>query len=362
MEALHARYPFLAAARTAVSEADVDLAALATEGGPVVERALDRVRLAIEEGVVGDPHRSPRVELLSYPVARVLVSLVDQPGLVHRYARAEADAARERFVADIEADDELRSVARERLDLDALLSEFDLADRVSATDDADAPVSTPSPRAGGLAATGEAVRVDIGAYLRLTETLPEPQWRLVARSLADGEVAVAREELYDLLREAIRERIESDLPLSVPDSIADALDDPVADIEAALADLDHDWDIDAVDPDRFPPCVEALLDRVEEGDSLPAHSRFTLLSFLATAGMGTDEIIARLATHDDLDAGRLDTQIARLREDGDAATYPPPSCETMVAYGDCVNKDDLCERVAHPLEYYERRLAGERPG
>jgi DNA primase large subunit len=355
MEALHARYPFLADARAAVSEADIDLATVAAEGGPIVERALDRIRPAIENGTVGTPRR-PRVELLSYPVARVLVSLVDQPGLVHRYARAEADAARERLVNDIEADDALRSVARERLDLAALLAEFDLENRVGIVDpDAGAP-SAESPIAA------EAVRVDVGAYLRLTADLPEQKWRLPTRSLADGTVTATREELYDLLREAIRERVESDLPLPVPGAVSDPLEPAVAELQAALADLDRDWDIDAVDPELFPPCIEALLDRVDAGDPLPEHSRFTLIAFLATAGMGGEELIARLETHDDLDPGRLETRLDHLRADGGGVTYPPPSCETMVAYGDCVNTDDLCERVAHPLEYYERRLAGEDPG
>jgi DNA primase large subunit len=353
MEALHARYPFLADARAAVSEADVDLAAVVADGGPIVERALERIRLAIEEGTVGDPRR-PQVELLSYPVARVLVSLVDQPGLVHRYARAEADAARERFVADTEADDALRSVARDRLDLAALLAEFDIEEQIETGDqDAAAAEST--------TATDEAVRVDVDAYLRLTAGLPDSRWRLPTRSLADGAVTVTREELYDLLREAIRDRIESDLPLSVPEEVSGPLDPAVAELEATLANLDHDWDIDAVDPELFPPCVQALLDRVDAGDSLPDHSQFTLVSFLATAGMGTDEIVARLDAHEDLDAGRLETRLDHLRADGGDATYPPPSCETMVAYGDCVNTDDLCERIAHPLGYYERRLAGEDP-
>jgi DNA primase large subunit len=353
MEALHARYPFLADARAAVSEADVDLATVASEDGPIVDRALERIRLAIEEGTVGEPRR-PRVELLSYPVARVIVSLVDQPGLLHRYARAEADAARERFVDDIEAGDTLRSVAREHLDFEALLGEFDLGDYVD-------PVARADATTAGSAVAAEAVRVDVGAYLRLTSDLPDPRWRLPARSLADGAVTVTREEMYDLLREAIRERIESDLPLSVPGAVSEPLAPAVAELEATLADLDHDWDIDAVDPELFPPCIEALLDRVDAGDSLPNHSRFTLLSFLATAGMDGEEIVARMATHDDIDAGRLETRLDHLRADGGDVTYPPPSCETMVAYGDCVNTDALCEQVTHPLEYYERRLAGEDP-
>ncbi len=349
MEAIHARYPFLADARAAVNEADIDLATVVTENGPIAERALERIRLAIEEGTVGEPRR-PRVELLSYPVARVLVSLVDSPGLVHRYAHAEADAARERFVGDMEADDALKSIARDRLDLNTLLAEFDLEQQINTVD-----------RDVVTAAPAETLRVDVDAYLRLTTELSESRWRLPVRSLADGTVTVTREELYDLLREAIRARIESDLPLSVPEAVSGPLDPAVAELEATLADLDHDWNIDAVDPDLFPPCVEALLDRVDTGDFLPEHSRFTLISFLATVGMRTDEIVARLETHEGIDAGRLETQLDHLRVDDGDATYPPPSCETMVAYGDCVNTDDLCEQVAHPLEYYERRLAGEDP-
>ena len=77
MEPRHARYPFLEGAREAVRAADVDLAEIATAGrGPVLTRALERVRNAIDHGVVGDPHPTLRVELLSYPLARVLVSVV----------------------------------------------------------------------------------------------------------------------------------------------------------------------------------------------------------------------------------------------------------------------------------------------
>jgi DNA primase large subunit len=356
MEALHARYPFLETAREAVEAAEVDLAAVVATGGPPAERALERVRLAIEDGTVGDPRRSPQVELLSYPIARVLVSLIEEPGLVHRYARAEADTARERFVTDLEADDEYRSLDRERLSLRALLAEFDLEDGVEI-----AAADTPRPRPGGESrAEGErAVQVGVGAYLRLTEGLGGSRWRLVGRSLREGQVVASREDLYDLLREAIRARIESDLPLPVPSEVGDELAGEVAQLRSLLADLDHDWDIDTVDPDLFPPCIEALVERVDAGGSLPAHSQFALVSFLATAGMETDAIVSRLAPHDELDPDRVAEQVARLREDGEGSVYPPPSCETMQAYGDCVNMNDLCERIAHPLAYYEERLLSE---
>jgi DNA primase large subunit len=33
----------------------------------------------------------------------------------------------------------------------------------------------------------------------------------------------------------------------------------------------------------------------------------------------------------------------------------------MDAYGDCVDKDDLCGRVDHPMSYYARRVEAADP-
>ncbi len=346
MEALHARYPFLDAAREAVESADVDLASAITDEGPIVARAYDRVRGAIEDGDIGEPHRSTRVELLSYPVARVLVSLVDEPGLVECYARAEATTAFERFRAASEGA-ELRSVASNDLDMDDLLRELDLARRVERGDSSDPD--------------GRDVRVDVTAFLDLTGELGEEEWRLSRRALADGWVVVSHRELEALLQEAIRSRVADGLPLSVPDPIADALTGEVEEIQSLLADVDRSWNIDAVEPDRFPPCVSALLERVRAGDSLPRHSRFSLVTFLATAGMETDAIVDTVVEGSSVSADELIEQVTHLREDEGASIYPPPSCATMQAYGDCVNMDALCETIAHPMSYYERRLRGDDP-
>lgn len=333
MERLHARYPFLSAAREAVGEAGVDLAELVAEGGPPVERALDRVESAIETGRVGDPNRSPRVELLSYPVARVLVSLVDRPELTRVYARSEAATAHERFRADFE-DDGLKSTSGGRISLDRLLAEFDLSGAVRVGDDGTA-------------------RVAVGPYLRLAGELDGEEWRLAARDLHDGVVPVEREELHALIREAVRARVAEGLPLSVPDAVADALADERGAIETALADYDHPRGIDLVVPGLFPPCMRALLDRARSGEDLPPHSAFSLLAFLTGIGMDGEEVAALC----DLDHEAVEYRVSRLRGEA-GGDYPPPSCATMQAYGDCVNRDDLCSEIATPANYYARRIEG----
>lgn len=335
MEPLHARYPFLKAAREAVDAADVDLAEIATSDGPVVERALDRVVTAIESGRIGTPDRSTRVELLSYPLARVIVSLADDPGLTKHYAEAEARTAYDRFTTDFEDSSDFRSVTPERLGLNTLLAEFDLTDTVTVADDT--------------------VTVRVTTYLDLATTLEGKQWRLSTRHLEAGLVDVSRSELYQLLQTAVQNRIESGLPLRVPTPVAEALTDEVSEVHAQLADFDVARNLNAVEPELFPPCMKALETRAT--GALPPHSQFSLIAFFIAIGMTTNEIVDRLPG---IDADHVRSHVAHLRDD-DGVVYPPPSCETMVAYGDCVNKDALCDQISHPLEYYEERLDGVTP-
>jgi DNA primase large subunit len=331
VQRLHARYPFLAAAREAVEAADVDLVALVRRGGPAVERGTERVRRALLEGTAeSEGRQEARPELLSYPVARVLVSLVDAPGAAEKYARAEAALAHRRFTEDFDAERSLQS-GGETLSLDRLLADFDLAGDVRPTGDGRFEV----------AAT---------AYLRLSSELEGGTWRLVRRELRDGVVPVDRGELHTLLREAVRRRVADGLPLAVPDPIAEALAEEVGQLRTAVADADPPRSFDVTDREAFPPCVRALLDRARSGEELPANSRFALVGFLAALPMDADEVVA-VCGFEGAAAETVRYQLRRLRDDRGVA-FAPPSCATMQDYGDCVNRDDRCERIAHPLSYY----------
>jgi DNA primase large subunit len=338
MERFHARYPFLEAASDAVEAAEVDLAAMVADGGPAVERGRERVRRALLEGTTetAEPRAySDRAELLSYPVARVLVSLLDVPGAVEKYAAAEAATARERFIDDFESDIELKSASDRRLTLDRLLDDFELSGRVAPIGDGRFDVA-------------------VTACLRLAGSLEGEQWRLVRRPLADGTVPIERPELYTMLREAVHRRVADGLPLSVPDAIAVPLDDELAAIRRSVADLEPPMAFETVAPGLFPPCIEALLTRAREGETLPFHSRFALVSFLVAVGLDA-EAVTTLCGLEEEAADVVASQVARLRDD-DGGVAAPPSCAVMVEYSDCVNKDELCETIPHPLSYYEANL------
>ena len=336
MQPLHARYPFLQSAREAVDAADVDLVDVVATEDVVVERALERVEWAITDGSIAEPHRRTRVELLSYPVARVLVSLVDTHICTRKYAQAEAETARERFAEEFATTDELKSTRTERLDLADLLAEFDLTTAVHEA--------------------REGYRVDVGTYLDLAADQWGDEWRLVNRPLTDGQVPVTDEELQVLLKQAVRHRIEDGLPFAVPDAIADELEAEADRIREVLADLDLTRDIDTVVPDLFPPCMQVLLDQVQKGEHLEHHSRFAIATFLAGIGMTTDEIVELFQVNPGFGEDATRYQVDHIRGEISPTEYSTPSCATMQSYGDCINPDDLCDTISHPMAYYEQQL------
>ncbi|OVE83426.1 DNA primase regulatory subunit PriL [Natronolimnobius baerhuensis] len=342
MQRLHARYPFLEAARDTVATETVDLATVVEQDRAVVDRARQRVIAALDDGTVGDAHRDPRIELLSYPVARVLVSMVDERVLVRKYARAESATAYERFTTDLEDTTELKSVETTGLDLDELLAEFDLEDAVEDVTPIESDDTT--------------YRIDVGQYLLLAEDLYDDRWRLVNQPLNRGAVPVSEADLLTLLREAIRSRIDEGLPFDVPETIAASLEADAEEIRDVLADLDLTREIDTVVPDLFPPCMKALLDQIQKGEHLPHHSRFAITAFLTSIGMSTDDIVDLYRVNSSFGEEMTRYQTDHIGGETSPTEYSPPSCATMQSYGDCVNKDDLCEQIPHPMAYYEERI------
>lgn len=350
MNPLHARYPFFEGAREAVEASGVALPTLIAEDAPAVARGRERIERALLSGTtVSETPRqwSVRDELLSYPVARILVSLIDAPAAVRKYAAAEAATATDYFTDDFASDDDgLKSTARRTVSLDDFLREFDLGDDVRA-----------EPPERGRDSSW--FRVALGSYLALVDADRGDGWRLVNREVVSGSVRVERRELYHLLRQAVERRVAEGLPFQVRgtaggDELADALEGQIGTLRDMLAERRDVGAIDTVAPDLFPPCMSHLLERVRRDNELDAHSVFALTAFLTSIGMDTDEIVS-FYRETSLDEASVRYQTEYLRDDT-GAQFSPPTCATMQAYGDCVNKDERCETIAHPMSYYEKAL------
>ncbi len=382
MQPVHARYPFFEAAREAVATADVSLPTLVASDAPAVERGRERVERALLEGTVAteaDTESDIQTELLSYPIARILVSMLDSSAAVEKYAAAEARTAIKRLRADVEAETGLQSVERERVSLLEILREFDVGQAVreqgqtnagpTPVDDAAGPLDTGSETGTGSRTISESsgrierrrtaesgFRITVGQYLALSSPEWGSEWRLVGRDVAGGEVAVSREELFDLVEAAIRDRILDGLPFDLPadEGIAAELEAQIDGLHQLLKGPSMVGEIDRVVPELFPPCMENLIQKAERGTHLDPPERFTLMAFLTGIGMDADEIIAFCAeTSLDSEGIRYQTEYLRSKT---GTQYPPPSCETLAIYEICHNEDDHWKEAGEPLAYYQRQL------
>ncbi len=334
-----AKFPFLHEAAAHIRAEKITLEDLLTEAAYERARNLGKARVieALEKGPpterVAIDTADRLAQLLAYPVARILVSANADHYLIRRFALREAMAAEIRL--ETESDNFVLHVAAQ-LGLDLRREDGDF--RLHFTD-----------------------------FLRYTNTMREPPWKLINQQLDAGYIHLRRAKVLRVLRNAIERHIEEGLPLDVNDTIETAFRRDLAEIhgllEAKKATFKAD-DIGKVSITRFPPCMYNLLAQIQNHENVPHMGRFAIVSFLHHIGLGNEEIFRVFGDVPDFAADITKYQIDHITGTTSATEYTPPECSTMKSYGICPGPDRLCLYIKHPLSYYrikgrERRPAGE---
>lgn len=336
-----ARYPWLQEATEEVERRVDGFGDLVDDA--VLERAAERAVRAVEQSEVGEIASSPRVELYSYPVARAVVSAVDDHAVTRRYAWAEAATAFDRLKDDVNSSTSFGSVGEARMEFPDLVREFGF--EVQEVE-----------RATGGGGSTQAYEMPVESYLEYAAGMNGEEWKLVNREVDGGRVEVGRVEVLEMAREAVLRRVSDGLPLDLPPEVVDMVEPAVDDLRDAVAHADLSSEIDRVEETEFPPCMKALLSDVRNGEHLDHHSRFAITSFLTNIGMSTDEIVETYEVNPGFGEEMTRYQTDHIQGKTSPTEYSCPSCSTMVTYGDCRNRDELCDTINHPLAYYRRKL------
>ncbi|MCU0859227.1 MAG: DNA primase large subunit PriL [Thermoplasmata archaeon] len=338
---LAAKYPFLKESGTFLKAQGVTLDRLIA--GRAYERARfagkERVMESINEPMIQDHPMASSAdatnELLSYPVARMIVSAVGDPMLINRYAIAEAKRADRYLNAE-----GMPFVMQVAADLG-----LDVAER-----------------------NGE-ITVDFADFLRFSAALRSKEWKLINQRVKGGRVVVPNQKkLVRLVQQLITERISSELPLPVNDDIMSAFAPDIEEIRGIYEKKraeQRSKDVGKLSITRFPPCMRKLLGMIQAGQNVPHSGRFALVAFLHTLGMNSDEVLETFSAAPDFDEGKSRYQIQHITGEISGTEYTPPECSTMKSYGICYDPDSLCEKewMNHPLKYYRQkgRPRGPRP-
>jgi DNA primase large subunit len=199
-------------------------------------------------------------------------------------------------------------------------------------------------------------------YLRNTVSLRESKWKLVNRMVSGGSVYLSRSEVSRLLSEEVRRYIEGRLNIKALPKLPQQIVEIVNKISSLALEKVGKFELEGIPKkvasEAFPPCVKALYEAASNGRHISHIGRFTLTSFLVNIGMPLDSIIDLFRVSSDFNERLTRYQVEHIAgERGSRTKYKPPKCEMLKTHGLCINPDETCKNVSHPLAYYMYRFS-----
>jgi len=334
-----AKYPFLNAAKAYVKDNELSVEELLDD--PLYGRArtigVERLDNAFKDRDVGNRSLATEsdciMELLSYPIARMVAVCIEDVYFKRRYALGEAIRTYRNLIN--ESNSFLLTIAKE---LKLNVSYEEETNRLS---------------------------VHFTDYLHYAPTRYK-EWKMINRDMKDGFIKISQKDLARLIQEVLRERINEELDnRACNKAIYNTFSSDIKRIQNSV--MMHRKKIEAapvgkLDINKLPPCMKDILAAIQSGENVPHMGRFALVAFLSSLKLGTNDILKLFSRAPDFEEEKTRYQIEHITGSTSATSYTPPGCEKMRTYGICpVEKiDDLCKKKRHPLSYYKARWKEEK--
>ena len=333
------KYPFLNASKNYVKENSLSIEELLDD--PLYNRArttgVERLDKAFKDRDVGDRSLATEsdciMELLSYPIARMIAVCIEDIYFKRRYALGEAVHAYKNLVNE--------SISF----LIDISKEFNL--NVKYSEDTNK------------------IRIHFVNYLSNAPTRYK-EWKMINRGMKDGYIQISPRDLARIIQEALRTRINNELDSrSCNKVIYKKFLSDIKRIQNTV--MIHRKNIEAapigkMDVKKLPPCMKDILAAIQAGENVPHMGRFALVSFLNSLKLSTNDILKLFSSAPDYEEEKTRYQVEHITGVTSSTSYTPPGCEKMRTYGICpIEKtDDLCKKKRHPLSYYKAKWSQEK--
>jgi DNA primase large subunit len=329
-----AKFPFTSEASSYVRSRNIDpLELTRPELTPILERAMDRIREGVFQGRISADLTQEDVDILAYPTALMLISSVGDDRTRRRYALAEAKRAYE--LLRYETPEKLLQIATASFGWDAKLVERSVGD------------------------THFEFALQFTVYIRNAARIHDLKWKLVNRVLTEGYVLLPREDFARLLEEEVQSRVlerTADTTVELPTELAKRVDPLRSMLKARSQHLAADEMPHAVMASAMPPCMKNLLSLLQTSKHISHMGRFAMAAFLLNIGTSEDDLLKMFKAFSDFDERIARYQVEHIAgKRGSRRKYTAPNCATMRTHGVCVNPDELCGTITHPLTYYRRK-------
>ncbi|MGD6809936.1 MAG: hypothetical protein ACQCN3_09590 [Candidatus Bathyarchaeia archaeon] len=332
-----AKYPFLKETARYLSPLDLQIEDLISPGmHQILDRAMERVTSAITDlsvrpltDVQGTRYiiKDLQKEIISFPVAIMLVSATDNSLIKKRYALAEAK----------QATNELTFESNELILKIALDFNWKIA-------------LTPPESAFEFV-------LYFSDFLQNASHLHDAKWKLVNSIFSEGNVYLNKHDIVRLLQEEVKRRIEKRLSNPALDRYPSEISELAEKLKVLAVERIGQTETEfpkVVVQEAFPPCINALYDGASKNHHLPHMGRFALTAFLVNIGMSPESVTELFKSFSDYNERLTRYQVEHIAgERGSGTKYTCPQCSILQTHNVCKNRDDLCKRIYHPLKYYK---------
>lgn len=272
------------------------------------------------------------MEMLSYPLARMITVCVEDTFFKKRYALGEAYQAYLFFLS--EQIPFLLDVAQE-LHINVKHNE-----------------------------ENQRIAIFFKDYLRYAPTRYK-EWKMVNRTMENGYIRITQKDLARVLLESLRSRINDELDkhscnLLIKKTFARDITRFQTMINLQKKKMEA-TPVGTLSIEKLPPCMKDIVSATQAGENVPHMGRFALVAFLHSLKLSTPEILKLFSTAPDYEEDKTRYQVEHITGASSSTSYKSPGCEKMRTYGICpVEKmDALCKRMHHPLSYYRLRWKQE---
>ncbi|MBN1861539.1 MAG: DNA primase large subunit PriL [Candidatus Thermoplasmatota archaeon] len=334
-----AKYPFLAETKQFIKENGPSIEEL-LHASPY-ERAriisIERLDNSFKNRDVGSRSLASEsdciMEILSYPLARMVTVCIGDSYFKKRYALGEASQMYQHLLN--EPTSFLLSIAKE----------------LAITVQYDPGINT--------------MRIFFKDYLRNAPTRYK-EWKMVNRGIRGGFLTISHKDLARILMESLRERINTELLDRKCDmSVFEAFSSDIQRFQNMLSLQKKKIEatpVGKVSIEKLPPCMKDILSAIQSGENVPHMGRFALVAFLSSLKLSTNDILKLFSTAPDYQEDKTRYQVEHITGSSSSTEYKCPGCEKMRTYGICPvdRMDELCKKVRHPLTYYSAKWKQEK--
>lgn len=209
------------------------------------------------------------------------------------------------------------------------------------------------------------IKIFFKDYLRNAPTRYR-EWKMVNRGIGGGFLTISHKDLARILLESLRERINEELLTRECDkSVYDTFSSDIQRFQTMLAMQKKKIEaapVGKVSIEKLPPCMKNILSAIQSGENVPHMGRFSLVAFLSSLKLSTNEVLKLFSSAPDYQEDKTRYQVEHITGASSSTEYKCPGCEKMRTYGICpVDKmDDVCKKVRHPLSYYSNKWKQEK--